>query len=237
MDLAGKSILITGASRGIGAATAVRLARAGMAVALSGRDAGLLDAVAGECEAAGAAGVAGFAGDITDDAYSHALPHAVAEQFGGLDALFNNAGVLDLGPAAEADLASWDRVMDVNFRAWTHLTHHAVPLLTAKPESAIINLCSVSGRVAMAGAAIYCASKHAVHAWSQALFDELREQGVKVSALYPGYVRTDMTARVDGDHAKMIQPDDIAQTVEFVLRFPGTGCPTEIVIRPQRAVK
>jgi NADP-dependent 3-hydroxy acid dehydrogenase YdfG len=235
MDPKGKVILITGASRGIGAVTARRLAAAGMELALCGRDEAKLAEVGAACEAHGAKVVL-LPGDIADIDYAEGLPTAAHEAFGRLDAVFNNAGIANPGPTQEADLTEWDKVLDVNFRAWMHLTRHALPLLMEQPESAVINLCSVSGRVTGAGAGIYSATKHAVHAWSQCMFDDVRDKGVKVSAIYPGFVDTDLTQHVAGDRGKMIQPDDVAQTVEFVLRFPGTGCPTEIVIRPQRPI-
>ena len=84
-----------------------------------------------------------------------------------------------------------------------------------------------------AGGGIYSATKHAVHAFSGCLFDDLRDRGMKVSAIYPGFVDTGMTAGVEGDRSHMIQPDDVACALQFVLEFPSNACPTEIVIRPQ----
>jgi NADP-dependent 3-hydroxy acid dehydrogenase YdfG len=234
MDLSGKAILITGASRGIGAAVAKRLSRAGADVVLCGRDKTALEATKLDCEGEGAARVALLPGDIRDVAYTAGIVERAFGALGRLDAVVNSAGVFVTGPAQDADLAEWDQVLDVNFRAWMHLTRHALPILMRQPESAVVNLCSIAGRTTFPGGAIYTATKHAVHAWSNCLFDDVRDKGVKVCAIYPGYVNTDMAAHVPGDHDNMIQPDDVAQTVEFVLRFPGTSCPTEIVLRPQR---
>lgn len=232
MAITGRVILITGASRGIGAAAALHLAKEGARVALTARNGSALEAVKEACEAAGGE-AALFPGDMTDTAFLKALPTQVVETFGRLDALFNNAGLVARAPADEADLAEWDRVLDVNFRAWMHLTRHALPHLTANPESAVINLCSVAGRHTYATGGIYSATKHAVHAWSGCLFEDLRAKGVKVCALYPGFVNTEMVTDVPGDKDKMIQPGDIARAIEFVLTFPSNACPTEIVIRPQ----
>jgi NADP-dependent 3-hydroxy acid dehydrogenase YdfG len=232
VELQDKVILITGASRGIGAATARALASEGMAVALAGRDTGLLEDVAHDCHKAGARAEV-FSGDVTDEAYIAGLAEAVRGRLGALHALFNNAGVAETARFDAADLPRWDRVLDINFSALVHLTHAMLPLLLEHPESAVINLSSIAGRMTFPGGGIYCATKHAVHAFSGCLFEDLRNRGLKVCAIYPGYVATDMTSSVPGDRNKMIQAEDIARTVSFLLRFPANACPTEVVIRPQ----
>jgi len=234
-DLSGKVVLITGASRGIGAAIATRLAGCGADVALCARDSAALDGVAALCRNRGARTTL-LPGDIRDLGYAAALAGRAVDALGRLDAVVNNAGILVTGPAQDADLAAWDLALDVNFRSWVHLTRHALPLLLRQPHSAVINLCSVAGRETYPGFGIYSATKHAVHAWSKCLFDDVSDRGVKVCAIYPGYVNTDMVSDVAGDHGNMIQPDDVARTVEFVLGFPATSCPTEIVLRRQRAL-
>ena len=232
LELTDKTILITGASGGIGAAVARRLAGNGMSVALAGRNIEALDALADDCRALG--GVAQvFAGDILDDDYVSGLPDAVAERFGRLHVLFNNAGIFETGSFDSADLSKWDAALDINFRSLLHLTKAAIPHLLEHPESAVINLSSIAGRMTFGGGGIYSATKHAVHAFSGCLFDDLRDRGLKVAAIYPGFVDTGMTAGVEGDRSHMIQPDDVARTVELVLGFPANACPTEIVIRPQ----
>ena len=232
MELNGKVILITGASGGIGAATARRLAKKGMALALAGRNVKKLEAVAQECKKLGGLAEV-FPCEITDQDYTSGLPDAVRAHFGALNALFNNAGVFETGAFDQADISRWDAALDINFRSLLHLTKAAVPHLLENTESAVINLSSIAGRMTFGGGGIYSATKHAVHAFSGCLFDDLRDRGLKVSAIYPGFVDTGMTAGVEGDRSHMIQPDDVARTLQFVLEFPSNACPTEIVIRPQ----
>ncbi|MFY0691012.1 MAG: SDR family oxidoreductase [Paracoccaceae bacterium] len=232
MDLKDKVILITGASGGIGAATAQRLAGKGMALALAGRDTDKLNAVAEACRKAGAAAEI-YPGEITDPDYIAGLGDAVAARFGALHVLFNNAGIFETGAFDKVDMARWDAALDINFRSLLHLTQAVLPRLLEHRESAVVNLSSIAGRTTFGGGGIYSATKHAVHAFSGCLFEDLRDRGLKVAAIYPGFVDTGMTAAIAGERANMIHPDDVAQTVEFVLQFPANACPTEIVIRPQ----
>lgn len=232
LELNDKVILITGASGGIGAATARHLAGKGMALALAGRDVGKLEMVVDDCRKVGALAEA-FPGEITEETYTASLPDAVKARFGALHALFNNAGVFETGSFETADMSNWDMALDVNFRSLLHLTKAAIPHLLEHPESAAINLSSIAGRMTFGGGGIYSATKHAVHAFSGCLFEDLRDKGLKVATIYPGFVDTGMTAGVQGERSHMIQPDDVARTVHFILGFPANACPTEIVIRPQ----
>ena len=232
MDLNKKVVLITGASGGIGAATARHLAAEGMALALTGRDVAKLETVASDCRSAGAE-AAIFPGDMRDQSFLNSVGNAVVNRLGALHVLFNNAGIFPVQSFEEADLDLWDTALDVNFKSIVHLTKSVMPLLLEHPESAVINLSSVAGRETFAGCGIYCATKHALHAFSSCLFQDLREKGVKVAAIYPGYVDTGMTSAVPGDHRNMIQAVDVAQTVAFILKSPSNVCPTEIVLRAQ----
>jgi NADP-dependent 3-hydroxy acid dehydrogenase YdfG len=123
----------------------------------------------------------------------------------------------------------------VNIKALMHLTRHALPHLMRQPRSAVVNISSIAGKMGFAGGGAYCASKHAVMGFSEAVFEDVREHGVKVCAICPGYVRTELiSARGGLDAAKMLQPEDVADAVLYVARCADTACPTEIVLRPQR---
>ena len=132
-------------------------------------------------------------------------------------------------------MQAWDRVIDINLRSLIHLTRHALPEIEKGPRGAIINIASISARMSHGGAGIYCATKHGVLGFAGSVFEDVRERGVKVSTICPGFVNTDMVSARDLVLEKTIQPEDIARTVLFVLTFPDTGCPTEIVVRPQRS--
>ena len=203
-----------------------------MALALAGRNEDKLEAVAYDCRKIGAKAEV-FPGEITDSEYLEELADAVSTRFGALHVLFNNAGVFEVGPFDTADLSNWDAALDINFRSLVHLTKMVLPHLLEQPESAIVNLSSIAGRMTFAGGGIYSATKHAVHAFSGCLFEDLRDRGLKVASIYPGYVDTAMTSDVAGNRSNMIQPDDVGRTVEFILEFPANACPTEVVIRPQ----
>ncbi len=235
MDIARSTIVITGASRGIGAAIALRLARAGARLALCGRDTSALRSVVDVCQQAGSR-VLAIEGDVTDPSFGASVCACVRSKFGGVDALVNNAGILDYAAADLADMHIWDRVIDVNLRAWIHLTRALLPDMLTHSESAVINICSIAGRETYATGGVYTATKHAIHAWAQCMFHDLAQRGLKVSTIYPGYVDTDMADVADGDRAAMIRPDDVARAVEFALSFPTSSCPTEIVLRRQWAM-
>ncbi|RYF10334.1 MAG: SDR family NAD(P)-dependent oxidoreductase [Deltaproteobacteria bacterium] len=121
-------------------------------------------------------------------------------------------------------------------QAVIHLTHHALPQLRAAKRAAVINIASVSSKHTHAGGAIYCASKHALLGFSNCLFEDVRDEHIKVCAICPGYVATDMIKGVDVEMKKAIQPADIAHTVLYVLDCGATACPTEIVVRPQQSM-
>jgi acetoacetyl-CoA reductase len=153
---------------------------------------------------------------------------------GPIDVLVNNAGATVHGAVQDADMAKWRDILDVNFTAMAELTRQVLPGMIDRGRGAIINISSINGRHVSAGSAIYAATKHALNGFSGCLFEDVREHGVKVSTIMPGFVATDMTAALGKDGTRMIQPDDIAEAVVFVLSASPACCPTEIVIRPQR---
>lgn len=223
--------LITGASRGIGRAIALQLASLGYRVFLLGRDQAALDTVAAACPPASAATMAG---DLRNVKFiDTAIADAIAFM-GTIDVLINNAGAAVHGAVQDADMSAWRDVLDVNFMATARLTRQVLPGMIERGSGAIINISSINARHVNAGSAIYAATKHALNGFSGCLFEDVREHGVKVSTIMPGFVATDMTAPLGKDHERMIRPDDIADAVVYVLSASAACCPTEIVIRPQR---
>ncbi len=227
------SAIITGATRGIGRALAVRLNSLAYRLVLLGRDQQALAAVASACEHR-ANEVHCIAGDLQDESYIDAAFHEACERFGHIDVLVNNAGVARREPAQHADLDAWWEVLNVNFKAAVRLTHLALPAMIEKRAGAIINISSISGRHVSPGSAIYAATKHALNGFSGCTFEDVRDYGIKVSLIMPGFVATDLTAGLGRKAARMLQPTDVADAVEFVLSSSPTCCPTELVLRPQR---
>ncbi|NIR32741.1 MAG: SDR family oxidoreductase [Gammaproteobacteria bacterium] len=226
--------IVTGASRGIGRAVAHRLAERGTHVALVARSEDALEEVAKECRERGVRAFS-VAADLSDPAATGSIVERTVRGLGAVHFLVNNAGIFGGGAADAADLSRWDRTIDVNLRSLMHLTRRALPEMEKHPRGAVVNIASISGKQSHAGAGDYCATKHGVIGFSGSVFEDVRERGIKVCAICPGFVATDMVAGERLRREKMIQPDDVAETVLFVLGFPDTGCPVEIVLRPQRS--
>ncbi len=226
--------LITGASRGIGKAIALSLAKAGVGVALVSRNAKSLEETAQECSEFGNPTLV-LACDLGNTGSIQQLVSETTAKLGGLNILINNAGVNAGGAADKGDLASWDLAIDINLRALMHLTRHALPEIEKADWGAVINVASMAGRRPFGGAGAYVATKHGVVGFTHALFEDVRERNIKVCAVCPGFVATEMTSEMGLSVEKMIQPDDVAKAIEFVLTYPETGCPIEIQIMPQRS--
>lgn len=229
-----QTALVSGAGKGIGRATALRLAQDGYNLFLLGRDRAALAAVAAEC-AAHAVQADFLAGDLRDAGHIAAAHAAARARFGAIDVLINNAGSVAGGVAQSADLDAWRAVLELNLWAVMALTRSVLPDMVARQRGAIINISSISGRHSHGGDAIYAASKHALNGYTASLFEDVREFGIKVSCIMPGFVETALTARLNKRAERMISPADIAATVAFVLASSARCCPTEIVVRPQRA--
>ena len=198
------------------------------------RSAGPLEETAALCRAAGGRALA-IPVDVTDrEALRGAVDQTVAE-LGGLHVLVNNAGIYAKGPAQSADLDAFDAVIDVNVKSVMTLTRLALPHLIATGGGAVVNIGSVAGRMTFPEGGAYCASKWALLGYAGAVFEDVREHGVKVCTINSGYTSTGMVAGRGLDMTRMIQPADIAHAVVFVATFPATACPTEIVIEPQRS--
>ena len=232
--LQGKVALVTGAGRGIGKAIALLLAGAGCRVVLVARSRDQLEEVRREIDSRhGNAAVVPC--DLTRDDGIEKLVDRSAQHFGAIDILINNAGWGKRASVVKAKIDDWDQTFRVNLRAPMILAQRLLPAMIEKGEGAVINVGSVSGKSGEANGAAYSASKFGLIGFTQSLYEEVREHGIKVSVILPGFVDTPLIPpNRQLDRSKMIQADDIAQTVLYVLTSPATCCPVEITVRPQR---
>jgi 3-oxoacyl-[acyl-carrier protein] reductase len=231
-SVAGKAALITGAGRGIGRAIARVLAEEGCDLALVSRTKSELEETAGLCANRGVQVITCVA-DVTDRAaLSRAFKRATAT-LKGLDILVNNAGTGRPIAVGEADWDEWSRMIDVNLKASMEATRLAVPHLMQRSNGTIVFIASVSARITYAGGSAYCASKHGILGFAGAVFEDVRRHGVRVCSICPGLVNTGLVEGIGADPKAIIQPEDVAEAVRFVVKFPGHVCPTEIVLRAQ----
>ncbi|HEX9144218.1 MAG TPA: SDR family oxidoreductase [Candidatus Binatia bacterium] len=233
--LVGKVALVTGAGRGIGRAVSLLLAESGCRVVLASRSRDQLEEV--QSVIRGKNGEAhAMPTDLTRDDEIVRLVESAREKCGGVDILINNAGWGKRAPVVRAKIEDWDQTLRVNLRAPMLLAHLLVPHMISKGEGAVINIGSVSGKSGEANGAAYSASKFGLIGFTQSLYEEVREYGIKVAVILPGFVDTPLIpANRQLDRSKMIRADDIANTVHFVLTSPDTCCPVEITVRPQKS--
>ena len=243
--LTGRVAAITGASSGIGAATSAALSRAGATVALAARRRDRLEALADRLE--GPASVHEV--DLSDDAAARAFVEAAYAEHGALHILINNAGVMLLGPVSGADVSEWRRMVDVNLWALLVCTHTALPLIERSGGGDIVNLSSVAGRRADAGAAVYNMTKFGVHGFSEALRQEALHAGIRVTIVAPGFVDTELQghnrnpvvkrsmARAREDIGEVLTAEDVADAMLHALTLPPHVCVNEVVVRPTRQAR
>jgi NADP-dependent 3-hydroxy acid dehydrogenase YdfG len=231
-SLQGKAIVV-GANGGMGAAIAVALAQQGIELALIGRNEQALAALTHTCNEAGSKAFPLIC-DIANTATIEATVAEAIAGLGGLNFLINCAGISTDGKLHETDLADCDAILDTNLRAHLYLSRYATPEINKNPGGAVIKIGSVHHPYS--GASTYLAANLGGEGLAEALFEDVREFGTKVCNIKPGWVNTPLVDAEDGiDKALMIQPEDIARTVLFVLSMPETACPTEILILPQRS--
>jgi NAD(P)-dependent dehydrogenase (short-subunit alcohol dehydrogenase family) len=224
---AGKVALVSGGSLGIGRAAAARLAREGAAVVVGGHDAASVGAAVAELTAAGAQ-AAGLHGDLRDEAHADALVARAVESFGGLDVLVCSAGIQRYGTVEDTPPETWDEVFGVNVRGIYLVARRAVPVLRARGGGAIVTVSSVQATASQTGVAAYTASKGAISALTRAMALDHAADGIRVNAVAPGWVLTDMTRHVfDGPEAaeavrpiplgRPATPEEIAGPVAFLV--------------------
>jgi NADP-dependent 3-hydroxy acid dehydrogenase YdfG len=245
--LDGTVALVTGASSGIGEATAVALAAQGAAVAVAARRKDRLDELVSRISDDGGTALA-IEADVTSQDQAKGAVERTVSELGRLDTLVNNAGVMLLGPIVDAPTEEWDRMIALNLQGLLYCSHAAIPhLLGAAQDSPrgvadLINISSVAGRVARMGSGVYNLTKWGVGAFSESLRQEVTRRGVRVSLVEPGAVDTELTdhlrpeiqqtTRKRFEGVEKLEAADIAEAIEYIVTRPRRVAVNELLIRP-----
>lgn len=241
--LEGRVAAITGASSGIGEATALALAAEGVAVSLAARRLERIEALAERINGDGGRALA-IETDVTDEVQANDFVKHTHTELGGLDALINNAGVMLLGPVAGAETEQWRRMIGVNLLGLLYCTHAALPIMGSQGSGDVVNVASVAGRTAAMGAGVYNMTKFGVVGFSEALRQECARAHVRVTAIEPGWVDTELQGhnehplvvermkKLIASIDKVLEPDDIARAIVFALSQPPHVSVNEMLIRP-----
>ncbi|MCA1642811.1 MAG: SDR family oxidoreductase [Acidobacteria bacterium] len=238
MEINGKSAVVTGSTKGIGRAIAEALVREGMNVCVSARDVDEIKRAVDELGDAGDARVTGAVCDVRDYESVRALfAHAVAE-FGGVDVLVNNAGVGKFGRVDETSPEDFRAVLETNLFGVFYCCREAIPLMKERGGGYVINISSLAGANPHPEMAAYNASKFALNGFSEALMQEVRQDGIKVSYVMPGSVNTAFGGDTpDESKGWQLQPSDIARVVIDLLRHDERSLPSRVEVRPSRPPK
>jgi len=250
-SLEGAVALVTGASSGIGEATARELAARGAKVAVSARRLERLERLASEIGGQGHTALA-IESDITDPEQAVDAVDRTVDELGRLDVVVNNAGQMLLGPIENAPTEEWDRMIDLNLKGLIHTTHAAIPhLLSAAEDSArgcadVVNISSVAGRVARAGSGVYNLTKFGVGAFSESLRQELAGRRVRTTIIEPGAVDTELSDHIrDGIRERVrerfaditsLESADVADAIGYAVTRPWHVSLNEVLIRPTEQV-
>ena len=245
--LDGTVALVTGASSGIGEAAAKALAKQGAAVAVVARRGDRLQDLAKEIEGDGGKALV-IEADITGQEQAASVVEQTVSELGRLDTVFNNAGVMLLGPAEDAPIKEWDRMVDINVKGLLYVSHAALPHLFKAAEDSprrvadLINTSSVAGRRARSGSGVYNLTKFGVGAFSEALRQEVTGRHVRVSLVEPGAVATELASHLREEireqaasrfaDMEILQAEDIADAVVYIVTRPRHVAVNEILIRP-----
>jgi clavulanate-9-aldehyde reducatase len=238
--LDGRVAVVTGASSGIGEATVRALSEAGAAVALGARRADRLEAIAESLDGPTVV----RAVDVSDEEQATGFVRDAAGELGGLHILVNNAGVMLLGPVTDQTPDDWRRMVGVNLLGLLYCTHAALPLMGRNGRGDIVNISSVAGRRAAAGAAVYNMTKFGVHAFSEALRQEALHAGIRVTTVAPGFVDTELQGhntdplvrrtmeRAREQIGEVLRAEDIAEAILHAVTRPPHVCVNEVLVRP-----
>ena len=230
------SVLITGASQGIGAAIAKMFAREvpGCRLALVARSEKNLKAVAERCVKLGAGAAEVFGCDVSDDLSVEAMALAVTKRFGVLDVLINNAGVFRGAPMLEMEVAEFDRIVATNLRSVFLVSRAFVPAMAKRGRGDVFNMSSIAGLVGYLNGVAYCAAKFGVTGLTKVMRMELKDKGVRVTAVHPGATVSPSWQGSGIAPERMMPPEDVARAFIAVYRMSRRTVVEEIVLRPQR---
>ncbi|MEH2071229.1 MAG: SDR family NAD(P)-dependent oxidoreductase [Nostoc sp.] len=237
-----KVAIVTGASSGIGAATAIALAEEGAQVAIAARRIEQLNEVAQKIAAVGGKALP-IVTDVSDETQVNDLVQKVNTTLGRIDILVNNAGIGGLGTIEDSDPAEWRRQFDLNVLGLLYATHAVLPIFKAQGVGHVVNLSSVAGRVTRPGMGVYSATKWGVNAISEALRQEVHKDNIRVTIIEPGMVATEFIDNITDPAAKQalearfkavtpLQPEDIARAIAYAVTQPPHVNVNEILIRP-----
>ena len=238
-NLSGKAAVVTGGSRGIGFAIARALVDNGAHVVITGRTEARLEEATRQLQAAAREGgtATGMRTDVRNYQQVEQLMNGVAQQHGGLDILINNAGIGLFRAVADMTPEDWHSVLDTNLTGVFYCCRTALPHLRARGGGWIINISSLAGTNPFPEAAAYCASKSGLNAFSEALMQEVRYDGVRVAYVMPGSVATEFGSRGGQKGEWALTPGDVAQVVMDLLAHPPRSLPSRVEIRPARPHK
>jgi NADP-dependent 3-hydroxy acid dehydrogenase YdfG len=243
MNLNGKIALVTGASSGIGTATAIKLAAQGVKVGLAARRTDRLDALASQIKASGGEALA-IEMDVVDPASVEVGVAKLVKAYGSIDILFNNAGLMPISDVEALKTDEWARMVDVNIKGVLNSTAAVLPIMQKQHSGHIFNTSSIAGRKVFSGFTVYCATKHAITAFSEGLRLEIgKKHNIRVTCIQPGAVETELLEHVTDkgyrdqmeglrDQMAFLKADDIADTILFSLQAPDYVNIAELFVLP-----
>lgn len=238
MDLQGKTAVVTGGTKGIGRAIAEELIRNGVNVVISARKKSEVDAAVSSLNQLGAGRANGAVCDVRDYEQVTTLFEQTLKTFSAVDILVNNAGIGLFGSVEETDVDDFRAVLETNLFGVYYCCHEAIPLMKKRGGGYIFNISSLAGTNAHPGMAAYNASKFGLNGFSEALMQEVRHDGIKVSYIMPGSVNTEFGGDEPNDSKSwQLQPQDIAEVVMDLLHFPERSLPSRVEIRPAKPPK
>jgi NAD(P)-dependent dehydrogenase (short-subunit alcohol dehydrogenase family) len=238
-DLKDKVGVVTGGTRGIGFSIAEALLREGASVYICGRDAGFLATALARLKAHGDGRVDGMLADVRRYDECRRLIQAAAERFGGIDILVNNAGMGIFKPVDQLTPQEWDAIIETNLSGVFYCCHAAIPLMRQRGGGYIFNISSLAGINAFAGGSAYNASKFGLNGFSEAMMQDVRYDGIRVSYIMPGSVDTDFAA-TPGSKVRetwKLTGEDIAKAVVDLYKFPRTALASRIEMRPSQPLR